>query len=121
MFRTEAQQQSALHLCQADDKMRASCGWDGTGFKTLGDECGIMQCGGKVVKNARSDGHTIHGTPALNRPFVDISLEAHCGLESHLSITNPRCGLVWSTACVFDGFCGVGFRLSERGGAKAVG
>ena len=47
--------------CQADDKMRASCGWDGTDFKSLGDECGIMQCGGKVVRNARSDGHTIHG------------------------------------------------------------
>ena len=48
-------------LWQADDKMRASCGWDGTDFQSLGDQCGIMQCGGKVVRNARSDGHTIHG------------------------------------------------------------
>ena len=41
--------------------MRQSCGWDGSNFTILGDKCGIMQCGGHVVRNARSDGHTIHG------------------------------------------------------------
>lgn len=44
-----------------DEKMRQSCGWNGSDFTILGDQCGIMQCGGKVVRNARSDGHTIHG------------------------------------------------------------
>ncbi len=48
-------------MMENDDKMRQSCGWNGSHFTVLGDECGIMQCGGKVVRTARSDGHTIHG------------------------------------------------------------
>jgi hypothetical protein len=46
---------------EVDEKMRQSCGWNGSNFTILGDTCGIMQCGGRVVTNARSDGHTIHG------------------------------------------------------------
>ena len=65
--------------------MRASCGWDGTDFKSVGDECGIMQCGGKVVRNARSDGHTIHGTPTLNRPFVGSALWPRKSFVRHKS------------------------------------
>jgi hypothetical protein len=54
---------AALRPCamENDELMRQSCGWDGVRFNKLGEECGIMQCGGKVVRNARSDGHTIHG------------------------------------------------------------